>query len=48
MAEKYQVSESTVNRWIAQGMPKYKIGKNVRFDELEVDEWFRERGKKQK
>jgi excisionase family DNA binding protein len=47
VAKKYQVSETTVNRWIAKGLPKYKIGRTVRFDETEVDAWVRDQGKEE-
>ncbi len=37
----YQVSQATVYKWIGEGMPKYKLGKNIRFDEKEVDDWVK-------
>lgn len=42
VAKKYQVSEPTIYRWMREGMPKYKLGANTRFDEKEVDKWVKE------
>lgn len=41
VAEKYQVSEPTIYRWMKEGMPKYKLGGSTRFDENEVDHWVK-------
>ena len=38
---KYQVSRATVDNWKKSGMPYLKIGRSVRFDEKEVEEWIR-------
>lgn len=37
----YQVSRTTIQHWMKQGLPFYKIGKSVRFDATEVDTWVR-------
>ena len=39
--DKYKVSRTTVQKWVKDGMPFYKIGKSVRFDEKEIDSWIR-------
>lgn len=41
VAEKYQVSEPTIYRWMKEGLPKYKLGGATRFDETEVDHWIK-------
>ncbi len=40
LVEKYQVSPATIYRWRQQGMPFKQIGRSIRFDEVEVDEWI--------
>ena len=46
VAEKFGISISTVNNYMREGMPFYKIGagKLVRFDYDEVLKWIKERG----
>ena len=47
LAERYGISVSSVNNYMRQGMPYYKIGeKLVRFDPVEVEKWLKEKGKK--
>ena len=46
VAERYGISVSSVNNYMRQGMPYYKIGsKLVRFDIKDVEKWLREKGK---
>ena len=45
LAERFGISVSSVNNYMRQGMPYYKIGsKLVRFDPDEVEKWLKERG----
>ena len=46
LEQKYQVSRATIDNWKKQGMPFLKIGRSVRFDELEVEKWIRDRFEK--
>ena len=41
LAEKVKVSLPTIDKWRTQGMPFIKIGKNVRFDWLDVEQWLK-------
>ena len=44
VAEKFGISVSTVNNYMRQGMPFYKMGgKLVRFVYEEVEKWIKER-----
>jgi len=43
LEQKYQVSRATVDNWKKAGMPYIKIGRSVRFDEVEVEKWIRDR-----
>ena len=43
LAQSMQVSLSTVDNWLARGMPHIKLGKAVRVDLGEVTEWHRRR-----
>lgn len=46
LAERFGISVSSVNNYMRQGMPYYKIGsKLVRFDPDEVEKWLKEKGK---
>ena len=51
MLNKYEVAEllrvhpNTVDKFVKEGMPSYKVGKIRRYDEQEVLSWFKERGK---
>jgi excisionase family DNA binding protein len=45
VAEKFGISVSTVNNYMRQGMPFYKVGKKlVRFIYEEVEKWIAEKG----
>ena len=39
LMELYKVSRPTISTWMKRGMPFYKIGKLVRFDEAQVRKW---------
>ena len=44
VAEKFGISVSTVNNYMRQGMPFYKMGgKLVRFVSEEVENWMKQR-----
>lgn len=44
VAEKFGISVSTVNNYMRQGMPFYKMGgKLVRFVPEEVENWMKQR-----
>ena len=45
LAKKLKVAEITINRLLAKGMPKIKVGHQVRFDFQEVDGWLKQNGK---
>ena len=46
VAKRFGISISSVNNYMRQGMPYYRIGsKLVRFDPEEVEKWLKERGK---
>lgn len=38
----YSLSRSTIDRWRREGMPFFKVGRNVRFDEIAVQKWIEE------
>ena len=42
LEQKYQVSRATIDNWKKQGMPFIKIGRSVRFDEVEIEKWIKE------
>jgi excisionase family DNA binding protein len=45
LAKRLKVSESTVHRWRAQGMPRRKLGvRLVRYDLSLVLEWLTQQG----
>ena len=47
VAERFGISVSSVNNYMRQGMPYYKIGvKLIRFNQEEVENWLKEKGKK--
>ena len=46
LAKELNISLSMVDKLIAQGCPKYKIGKAVRFDIDEVKNWIKEKNNK--
>lgn len=39
--KEYQVSRTTVQKWMEKGLPFYKTEKMIRFDPVEVDAWIR-------
>ena len=44
VAERYCISVSSVNNYMRQGMPYYKIGsKLVRFNPEDVEKWLKEK-----
>ena len=45
LAEKLKVSRQTVWLWRKQGLPALKIGRSIRFNAIEVDEWIKEQSK---
>ena len=47
IAERFGISVSTVNNYMREGMPFYKIGagKLVRFNAEEVEKWIKENKK---
>lgn len=49
VAERYGISVSSVNNYMRQGMPYYKIGsKLVRFSSEDVEKWLTEKSKEEK
>lgn len=49
IAEKFGISVSSVNNYMRQGMPYYKIGsKLVRFSSEDVEKWLKEKSKEEK
>ena len=44
ISEVFQVTDRTVKNWLNQGMPKYQVGKTIRFDIGEVKEWMKSHG----
>ena len=49
LAERFGISVSSVNNYMRQGMPYYKIGsKLVRFSSEDVEKWLKEKSKEEK
>ena len=48
IAEMFNVTTKTVENWISKGMPFYKVGGTIRYEENEVLEWFKDRSEKEK
>lgn len=49
VAERFGISVSSVNNYMRQGMPYYKIGsKLVRFSSEDVENWLKEKSKEEK
>lgn len=49
VAERFGISVSSVNNYMRQGMPYYKIGsKLVRFSSEDVEKWLKEKSKEEK
>ena len=44
LAKILKVSDTSIYRYMKQGMPKMKVGHNTRFDLKEVVEWIKKRG----
>lgn len=38
----FKISNTTIMKWIEQGVPCYHFGNTYRFDPEEVKEWLRE------
>jgi hypothetical protein len=45
-ARRSNVSEATVSRWLAEGLPTIPVGTTVRIDPEAADDWRRARGRK--
>jgi phage terminase Nu1 subunit (DNA packaging protein) len=43
---KYKVGRTTIDKWKKEGMPFIKKGRVIRFDELLVDKWIKEKPEK--
>ena len=49
VADRYGISVSSVNNYMRNGMPYYKIGsKLVRFDSEDVEKWLKEKVKNER
>ena len=49
VAERFGISVSSVNNYMRQGMPYYKIGsKLVRFNPEDVEKWLKEKANNEK
>ena len=44
LADKLGIAEITINRLLTKGLPRIKVGRQVRFDYVEVLEWLKNRG----
>ena len=44
LSEIFQVTERTVKNWLTQGMPKYQVGRTIRFDLEKVKQWMESKG----
>lgn len=42
LAEMYSISRTTIDRWRREGMPFQKVGRGVRFDLQEVENWIKD------
>ena len=40
--KKYQVKRPMVKKWRDEGMPCFKVGRGIRFNEFEVEKWIME------
>ena len=40
VAQKLKVTRATVHKWMIEGMPSLKIGKNRRFEAHKIMEWI--------
>lgn len=43
LAEVFEVTDRTIKNWLKEGMPKYQMGKTIRFDLEEIKEWMKVR-----
>lgn len=44
IAEAFEVTDRTVKNWLKQGLPRYQVGKILRFDLEKVKAWMETRG----
>ena len=44
IAEAFGVTDRTVKNWLKQGLPRYQVGKVLRFDLEKVKAWMETRG----
>lgn len=42
IATEFKVHVNTIDKWRKNGMPEIKIGKNVRFDLVDVIKWLKD------
>jgi excisionase family DNA binding protein len=40
-AERFKISEATLDRLRKRGLPFYQVGKKIRFDEDDLEKWFK-------
>ncbi len=45
LAKEFKVHPNTILKWQKNGMPVYRIGKNVRYELQEVIEWIKKNNK---
>jgi len=43
MAEKLDITTKTLDKLVKDGLPSYRVGKQLKFDDAEVREWLRNR-----
>jgi predicted DNA-binding transcriptional regulator AlpA len=41
LQNKYKVGRGTIDRWRKEGMPCMKIGRTIRFDGVQVEQWIK-------
>lgn len=44
IAEAFEVTDRTVKNWLKQGLPRYQVGKVLRFDLEKVKAWMETKG----
>jgi len=42
LQSKFRVGRGTIDRWRKEGMPCVKVGRTIRYDEEQVDQWIKE------
>jgi excisionase family DNA binding protein len=42
LADKLRLSRSTIDAWRREGLPYIKMGRSIRFDEIEVMSWIKQ------